>query len=262
MSLITVQIGQCGNQIGTELFELLSKDAQEAPQYADPFSRQNQEYRQQVLDRFFTTRNGDSRNNNLYFAKSILVDTEPKENGVLMTAIFVVKNKDLETIGHMDIKDLAWKQMLITDAALEEGMNWEVKVPTSSVYKTISTSKRERGCFNKSLANSIVVRGKDLQDVSLSDFSDKKIYSGHLSENGMLTVWNQERPFNNYEKSATLVSNSQSFVKPLNHVIQRAWNMFAGRAYVHQYNKYGLTDNDFIDSFGYVEQILADYESL
>ena len=69
-------------------------------------------------------------------------------------------------------------------------------------------------------------------------------------------------PFNQYEKSATLISNSQSLVKPLDNVIKRAWNMFASRAYVHQYNKYGLTDDDFVDSFGYLEQILTDYATL
>ena len=65
-----------------------------------------------------------------------------------------------------------------------------------------------------------------------------------------------------YEKSATLLSNSQSFIKPLDTVLKNAWNMFASRAYLHQYNRYGLSDDDFVDSFGFIEQILADYKRL
>ena len=38
--------------------------------------------------------------------------------------------------------------------------------------------------------------------------------------------------------------------------------MFASRAYVHQYTRYGLSDDDFVDSFGYLEQILSDYQHL
>ena len=38
--------------------------------------------------------------------------------------------------------------------------------------------------------------------------------------------------------------------------------MFNVRAYLHQYERYGLTENDFIDSFGVVEQIIANYSKL
>lgn len=74
--------------------------------------------------------------------------------------------------------------------------------------------------------------------------------------------WQQTRPFNRYEKSAALVSNSQTFIRPMNDCIRKAWSMFNARAYIHQYEKYGLTENDFIDSFGVVEQVVADYASI
>ena len=65
-----------------------------------------------------------------------------------------------------------------------------------------------------------------------------------------------------YEKSATLLSNSQSFVAPLETVLRNAWSMFASRAYLHQYSRYGLLEDDFVDSFGFTEQILSDYRQL
>lgn len=77
-----------------------------------------------------------------------------------------------------------------------------------------------------------------------------------------IPVWYQQRAFMKYEKSATLLSNSQSFIKPLESVLKNGWGMFASRAYLHQYHRYGLADDDFVDSFGLVEQILADYNQL
>ncbi len=76
MSFITVQLGQCGNQVGTELFDLLMKDAVEAPKYTNLSSRENEDYKQQVLQRFFTEKSPKKKD--VYVAKSVLVDTEPK----------------------------------------------------------------------------------------------------------------------------------------------------------------------------------------
>lgn len=38
--------------------------------------------------------------------------------------------------------------------------------------------------------------------------------------------------------------------------------MFNARAYLHQYEKFGLSEDDFIDSFAVVEQMAADYSRL
>ena len=51
-------------------------------------------------------------------------------------------------------------------------------------------------------------------------------------------------------------------MRPLEKVLENAWGMFASRAYLHQYNRYGLTDDDFLDSFGFIEQILTDYKQI
>jgi len=59
-----------------------------------------------------------------------------------------------------------------------------------------------------------------------------------------------------------MLSNSQTFVPPINNSIQKAWEMFNARAYLHQYEKFGLSEDDFIDSFAVVEQMVADYSRL
>ncbi len=58
------------------------------------------------------------------------------------------------------------------------------------------------------------------------------------------------------------MSNSQSSVSPLDQVCGRAWNMFSSRAYIHQYSKFGLTQEDFMSSFVAIEQVIKDYKDL
>ena len=87
-------------------------------------------------------------------------------------------------------------------------------------------------------------------------------YSSIIPEPYRFTQWQQYRPFNHHEKSATLVSNSQTFIQPLSNCVHKAWQMFNAHAYLHQYERYGLMENDFIDSFGVVEQIIANYSKL
>ena len=76
MSIVTVQLGQCGNQIGTDLFNLLMNDATEVPKYSSTETNLNKEYHQEVLGRFFTSKGGRDREE--FVAKSVLVDTELK----------------------------------------------------------------------------------------------------------------------------------------------------------------------------------------
>jgi len=77
------------------------------------------------------------------------------------------------------------------------------------------------------------------------------------------SVWTHGRSFSQREKSAVLLNNGQSsIVDGLDRTVGRAWNMFASRAYIHQYTSRGLDENDFVDCFATLEQILADYRQL
>ncbi|XP_042338812.1 tubulin delta chain-like, partial [Plectropomus leopardus] len=64
MSTVTVQLGQCGNQVGHELFDIICSDAQEG---------QRKVYTTASCERFFhQTTDGD------LIARAVLIDMEPK----------------------------------------------------------------------------------------------------------------------------------------------------------------------------------------
>ena len=130
------------------------------------------------------------------------------------------------------------------------GIDWQVK------------AKPGTWGFNKSLANLLLLRGHDLQQADTSPFKAKELYCDWVPVNSTVQIWSHPRPCHQYEKSACLVSNSQGAVEHVNSVVGKAWEMFASRAYVHQYTKHGLAEDDFLDSFATLEQIIASYQNL
>lgn len=138
------------------------------------------------------------------------------------------------------------RQMLIANAAMEEGIDWQVKLEES----------------RRSLANTLILRGKDLDVLDVGAFSDPMLYPSWVPPDSTLSVYKQARTFNKYEKCATLVSNNKSPIPSLNSVVDKAWNMFSSRAYTHQYVRHGLAEEDFVDSFVMLEQVVASYNNL
>lgn len=154
------------------------------------------------------------------------------------------------------------RQMLISNAKMEEGIDWQVRPPVSGRPPLGKTSVRREPPFNASLANLLVLRGKEAHGADLGGFRDPALYTSWLDPDNAFSVWKTQRAFGKYEKSAALVSNSQFLVKPLDMIVGKAWNMFASKAYIHQYTKFGIEEEDFLDSFTLLEQVVASYRNL
>ncbi|XP_038615826.1 tubulin delta chain [Tachyglossus aculeatus] len=154
------------------------------------------------------------------------------------------------------------RQMLISSAKMEEGIDWQVRPPWLGCRATERGPLKKELHFNTSIANLVILRGKDVQSADLGNFKDPALYTSWLQPDAAFCEWRTPRAFNKYEKSATLVSNSQFLLKPLDTIVGKAWNMFASKAYVHQYTKFGMEEEDFLDSFTVLEQVVASYSNI
>ncbi|XP_004397724.1 PREDICTED: tubulin delta chain isoform X2 [Odobenus rosmarus divergens] len=142
------------------------------------------------------------------------------------------------------------------------GIDWQVRPPLSGL-PTLGKASLNRGLhFNMSIANLVILRGKDVHSADLGGFKDSALYTSWLEPINAFNVWKTQRAFSKYEKSAALVSNSQFLLKPLDMIVGKAWNMFASKAYIHQYTKFGIEEEDFLDSFTLLEQVVASYCNL
>ena len=163
------------------------------------------------------------------------------------------------------------RQMLVTDAHIEEGMNWSVSVenreprkPIYSYQKSEPTSKilyTPTGA-NRSLANLVVARGNEVETADVSPFMDAGLYSQSSPLETTCQVWVSGHCFNKYDKSCTLLSNSQSCILPLEMSCSKAWQMYTSRAYIYQYLQNGLSNQDFLDCFAWTEQTLKAYATI
>ncbi|PNJ65716.1 TUBD1 isoform 12 [Pongo abelii] len=199
MSIVTVQLGQCGNQIGFEVFDALLSDSHSSQGLCS--KRENEAYQASCKERFFSE----------------------EENG---------------------------------------GIDWHVRPPLSGLPPLGKMSLNKDLHFNTSVANLVILRGKDVQSADVEGFKDPALYTSWLKPVNAFNVWKTQRAFSKYEKSAVLVSNSQFLVKPLDTIVGKAWNMFASKAYIHQYTKFGIEEEDFLDSFTSLEQVVASYCNL
>ncbi|XP_017395211.1 tubulin delta chain [Cebus imitator] len=184
------------------------------------------------------------------------------------------KMLSVRNIPHMSENSLAYstftwagllkhlRQMLISNAKMEEGIDWQVRPPLSGLPPLGKMSLSKDLHFNTSIANLVILRGKDVQSADVEGFKDPALYTSWLEPVNAFNVWKTQRAFSKYEKSAVLVSNSQFLVKPLDMIVKKAWNMFASKAYIHQYTKFGIEEEDFLDSFTLLEQVIASYCNL
>lgn len=77
MSIITVQLGQCGNQIGSQFFKTVHGDATSATK--QPASKAGTAYHDTSLEKFFYSTDMQARSSKpTLCARSVLVDMETK----------------------------------------------------------------------------------------------------------------------------------------------------------------------------------------
>ncbi|XP_067927911.1 tubulin delta chain-like [Watersipora subatra] len=141
------------------------------------------------------------------------------------------------------------RQMLIAKAYMEEGINWGVKVrPTSN--------------YNKCISNIVVARGKDSSSLDMKSLSEPALYPRWMPAEERLHAYTSERAISGYEKSLSMLCNSQSSIDMIDGLIDKAWSMFVSRAYTHQYSRHGLNIDDFLDCFRIMERVIFDYRNL
>lgn len=91
---------------------------------------------------------------------------------------------------------------------------------------------------------------------------ESAMYPRWLPPDNRLKLYSCNRQFSGYEKSASLLTNSQICVDTIDRLVDKAWSMFTSKAYTHQYSRHGLTEDDFLDCFTVMEKVIHDYKTL
>ena len=113
-----------------------------------------------------------------------------------------------------------------------------------------------------------IYRGKNLNDISnnitntenINNVNDIKLLTN--KQNCDFIEYKDINIINKYEKSVTLLSNCNFFNKQIENTLNKAKEMYMYNAFVHQYEKYGMNKEDFLEAFMFNQQIISDYNNI
>ena len=190
------------------------------------------------------------------------------------------------------------QMQLDPDAFMEDNIDWSLHGENADTARKASGT--ETG-VNRTLAAMLTLRGADARDFILSPlgpaarpeeyqspavkhtlmYDDFEYYrfpplnwertpgmfvklwdAGSSACVGQLSVRADPFMFDGWERTATLVSNSQSVVAPLTRVASHAREMWEANAYVHQYEMHGFDRDELAQAFEEMDQIVHDYTTM
>lgn len=150
------------------------------------------------------------------------------------------------------------KQTLRVSKSQAELTDAQLKTPNPTLSKTIMSH-----VYSPCVSNVLVTRGKSMDNdvVALEDLQKRHLYPEWTILNSF-THLHQERRFLNRDKFLTLISNNSEMHRPLDVYLDKAWSSYKCAAFLHQYKQFGLEDDDFLQAFAKVENVVQEYKNL
>jgi tubulin delta len=184
------------------------------------------------------------------------------------------------------------QMQLDPDAFMEDNIDWSLRGSGGTTVE---------GSVNRTLAATLTLRGVDARDfvssplgpaarleeqqspagkntLAYDDFEHYrfpplnwestpgmfvKLWSpSGLARSPQLSVRADPFVFDGWERTATLVGNSQSIVAPLTRVALHAREMWEANAYVHQYEMHGFERDELAQAFEDMDQIVHNYTNM
>jgi tubulin delta len=162
------------------------------------------------------------------------------------------------------------RQLLITGGFMEEGLNWNNDIESKN-NKSLSLSLFSRGNLannSEPSSQNLICNPDDqeaLKEIHFGPSFQDKFFGNSKWRSTCFPVklWHQPRMLSRYEKSLTLLSNSQMPVFKIDSLVSKAWNMFSAKAYIHQYVKYGnFEEEELLNAFIFAEQLIKNYKNI
>jgi tubulin delta len=129
----------------------------------------------------------------------------------------------------------------------------------AQMMKNYSNESKVDWSKNQTVSNNSVIsiyRGKSLSSIPEDD---NMIIQCCKDNNTKLKEYKDINSINSYEKHLTLLTNSNYYCQAIKKTLQKAYEMYEYNAFIHQYEKYNLQKDDFVEAFSFCEQIIYDY---
>ncbi|KAL0122814.1 hypothetical protein PUN28_007475 [Cardiocondyla obscurior] len=149
-------------------------------------------------------------------------------------------------------------QTLRVSKAQVELTNAQLKPPNSISRKPILSQ-----IYNTCVSNVLITRGKLIENnvITLEDLQERHLYP-EWTDQSSFTHLHQNRRFLNRDKFLALVSNNSEIYRPIDTYLDKAWTSYKCAAFLHQYKQCGLDEDEFLQAFAKVENVVQQYKNL
>lgn len=146
---------------------------------------------------------------------------------------------------------------------LKQGLGNLPTIDTGLKNSSRSTSVKPYS-YCKSVSNVLISRGKisELDSMNTDDLANENLYVDWTASSDQLTHLSQQRRLLNQEKFLALVTNNSQIHHSLDDIVNKAWTTYTHSAFLHQYKKFGLEEDDFLEAFAKMENVIKNYKSL
>ncbi|XP_066592563.1 tubulin delta chain-like [Prorops nasuta] len=151
------------------------------------------------------------------------------------------------------------KQMLHVPYSSIERADSKIKLPLLKTSKNTIANYNYYSC----VANILITRGRSSKNDLLitDDLTDNNLFT-NWTMNDRFTHFHQTRNIFKCEKFLSLITNNSYISKPLEEILQKAWTLYTHSAFLHQYKQFGLEEQDFLEAFAKIENIINNYKKL
>jgi tubulin delta len=142
----------------------------------------------------------------------------------------------------------------------EHAVDWVTRLPRPGHSLQHSLMQ-----YSPCVSNLLVTRGRCDPDVKCSlvlPLDDNALYPQWIPKGSRCLHVHQDRRFLDMDKFISLATNNGLVRHSFNNIVEKAWKTFVHKAHLHQYTKFGVGEEDFIESFAKVESVIKSYEQL
>jgi tubulin delta len=142
----------------------------------------------------------------------------------------------------------------------EPAVDWETRLPRPG-----HSSQHSLMQYSPCVSNLLVTRGRcesGVKDSLVIPLDDNALYPQWIPKGSRCLHLHQGRRFMDMEKFISLATNNGSVRYSFNDIVEKAWKTFGHKAHLHQYTKFGVGEQDFIESFAKMESVIKSYEQL
>lgn len=133
----------------------------------------------------------------------------------------------------------------------------ELKTPAGSSSSTMHHS------YACSVSNVLVTRGTaTAQDPIMTNGFEQKHQYADWNTIDWFSHFHQNRKFLNHDKFLAMITNNSQIASPLDTLLTKTWNSYTHSAFLHQYKKFGLEEDDFLQAFAVLENVVKDYKDV